>query len=645
MATIYPTTAGAYSTRTWNDDATGAAYGPGSPQPGDIVLANGLAITLDVDPDVASFKTTAGTNAVAGGSFTTSGQRAINADSYGWTTACLILTAGSGSVQNGNSYGGDSTGAFGTRINSTCVQNGNATGGSFSGIYGSEVNDGGELNGNAYGGTDILTSGAIVRRGGVHVGDSFGSDSVSVANGTLLSGGLQVGHAFGGSHGSGTTVSNLGGYFYGSCTGGTAAGRHGLSAGVNFVIAIIRTATGTTAGAFGVSASGRGIVDIETESGDYAKSLAATLFTDVDDVPSASGTPGDNTTRLIVPMTPMVSIDSATFTLDANTDEAANIFYAHKSGNVTDVRLSFSSVTSPPIYALTIEQCTGFTPNGTLVNAGASATFTPTSGTNTVALGTPATVAQGQFYAVRVKYSSGTVGASNRGFLRYGNNSVSSFNGARDACRAITSTNSGASWSSLTDGACSFAPIYSDESVEYGSYCIIGSQDLSFGTSNATDIGCRFIAPATCDIIGCDYSRGIGQTSGTRTLKLFDLSGTELASTQQTDYSASTTNNGSLLFATPYSVTKGSEYRLVFSADSSTTTNTNIFQYPDSACRDAAHPNCYLSYRSALAWNDWDDYAPMLVPLLGNFSSGIGGEGGGSAGFTGIRGISRRLGT
>ena len=66
MATVYPTAAGTWSTRTWNDDATGAAYGPGTPQAADIVLANGFAITINANITVASIKTVAGVTAAAG---------------------------------------------------------------------------------------------------------------------------------------------------------------------------------------------------------------------------------------------------------------------------------------------------------------------------------------------------------------------------------------------------------------------------------------------------------------------------------------------------------------------------------------------------------------------------------------------------
>jgi len=148
VATVYPTAAGAWSTRTWNDDSTGAAYGM-APQAGDIVLANNLSITIDQDITVASLKTIAGTTAAAGGAFSTSGNRTVNADSYAGTSSCLSLGA-STSVQNGNSYGSTTTNStVGTTVGAGATQNGNSTGGNGTGRNGSLVNSGGTQNGTA----------------------------------------------------------------------------------------------------------------------------------------------------------------------------------------------------------------------------------------------------------------------------------------------------------------------------------------------------------------------------------------------------------------------------------------------------------------------------------------------------------------
>jgi cytoskeletal protein CcmA (bactofilin family) len=67
MAVVYPTAAGDWSTRTWNDDATGAAYSGGTPQVGDTVLTNNLTITMDQNITIATISNRAGTNAAAGG--------------------------------------------------------------------------------------------------------------------------------------------------------------------------------------------------------------------------------------------------------------------------------------------------------------------------------------------------------------------------------------------------------------------------------------------------------------------------------------------------------------------------------------------------------------------------------------------------
>jgi len=140
MATVYPTAAGAWSTRTWNDDSTGAAYGAGTPQTGDTVLANNLAITVDVDITVAELSTRVGTTAAAGGGFTVSGTRTINANINAGTTDCLTIPSfGSNITVNGNVTGGSGTGADGivySASNSVLNVTGNVNSGSGSSALG-----------------------------------------------------------------------------------------------------------------------------------------------------------------------------------------------------------------------------------------------------------------------------------------------------------------------------------------------------------------------------------------------------------------------------------------------------------------------------------------------------------------------------
>lgn len=279
MATVYPTATGVWSTRTWNNDATGAAYGM-APQAGDTVLANGRTITIDQNITVAALSTRVGTTAAAGGGFTVSGTRTINADSYGGTTTCLTLSASTSAVQNGNSYGSNTSNSmYGTNINPGCVQNGNSTGGNGTGRTGTLLNGGGIQNGNSTGG------------------------SAAYAYGTQANGGIQNGNSTGGSASDayGTYLAASGAIQYGNCTGGGVSGAHGTLIGGG-CSAILDTATGATAGAYGIYSyeTIRHYVLIKTESGSYAKSLNGSAETVDTNIPMVNyNTGGGGGVRLV----------------------------------------------------------------------------------------------------------------------------------------------------------------------------------------------------------------------------------------------------------------------------------------------------------------------------------------------------------
>ncbi len=140
MPTVYPTVAGAWTTRTWRNDADGSLYGM-APQPGDIVKANGLAITIDINITVLELQTSAGTTAAAGGSFTSSGIRTINAICRAGTSNCLTIQAGS--TLNGDCYGG----TFGASVGCVAqvglaVINGNCYAGSATNCHGANLQGG-----------------------------------------------------------------------------------------------------------------------------------------------------------------------------------------------------------------------------------------------------------------------------------------------------------------------------------------------------------------------------------------------------------------------------------------------------------------------------------------------------------------------
>jgi|GEM_PF-4306845 len=167
---------------------------------GDTVHANGFAVTIDTSITVTALSTRAGAVAVAGGSFTTSGAVSVNADTYAGTTNCLTLAASSNSVQNGNSYGSNTTNSrYGTFINYFTTQNGDAYGGNGIVRSGSQATTGGVLNGNSYGGSAAQSYGAVVVNFGIQNGNAYGSDTAATFGSLVTQRGILNGDTYGGS--------------------------------------------------------------------------------------------------------------------------------------------------------------------------------------------------------------------------------------------------------------------------------------------------------------------------------------------------------------------------------------------------------------------------------------------------------------
>jgi hypothetical protein len=202
MAVVYPTAAGDWSTRTWNDDATGAAYSGGTPQTGDTVLTNNVTITMDQNITIAEISNRAGTNATAGGfldcpngangltltaeirgnrldqtvrvSMGSPNAMTIVGDVYGPAgtgaqgTGRGVGQTGTGQLTiNGNVFGGGGPnnrwGVYVSQAGATLIVNGNATGGNDLENIGVVNVVGGSttitINGNAIGGTGARAAG------------------------------------------------------------------------------------------------------------------------------------------------------------------------------------------------------------------------------------------------------------------------------------------------------------------------------------------------------------------------------------------------------------------------------------------------------------------------------------------------------
>ena len=265
------------------------------PAAGDDVFANNFTVTINSSITVQSLSTRAGTTAIAGGLFTNSGNVTINADTYAGTTDCLRLVANSGAVQNGNSYGSNTTAnRFATTCNTGTIQNGNAYGGLAAAGTGTYLARG-RLNGNAYGGSGSSNSlgvsvgsggnfygdsfggtgsyGALIASGGIQYGTAYGSATAAFAGSYMFYGGILSGGAVGGgvanAHGA---LSDLGGIFHGTATGSSTANARGVVC-TSGGIAMVTLATGNAVNREGVSGGINEFVEVLATSGTNPTSI------------------------------------------------------------------------------------------------------------------------------------------------------------------------------------------------------------------------------------------------------------------------------------------------------------------------------------------------------------------------------------
>lgn len=152
------------------------------PQAADSVCANGYTVTIDQDVTVVLITTAALGSGAAGGGFSISAARIINASIVAGTTTCLTLGHASGTVTiNGSITGGSATSAFGVRNNGSgaITVTGNVTGGSSGntpyGIYNSSAGTitivGNVSGGTAYGAQGLYNiNGHVTITGNVSAG-------------------------------------------------------------------------------------------------------------------------------------------------------------------------------------------------------------------------------------------------------------------------------------------------------------------------------------------------------------------------------------------------------------------------------------------------------------------------------------------
>lgn len=199
MANVYAVSAGNWSTPArWN---TGSL-----PTSADDVYANGFAVTIDQDITVVSIQTRSNTGIAAGGSFTASTSRTINANVLSGTSACLVLSGTSltFNVNSTNILGSNtSTGSISAISSTPTTSTINITATNITGASGSTATTAHGVNCAGNGNTYVINSTNITggtssgnSNTGITFGMSAGTNNVTVIS-TSITGGSSGSNQFG----------------------------------------------------------------------------------------------------------------------------------------------------------------------------------------------------------------------------------------------------------------------------------------------------------------------------------------------------------------------------------------------------------------------------------------------------------------
>jgi hypothetical protein len=232
MANVYATKTG-----NWNDTTV---WNTGSlPTSSDDVYANGFTVTINQDITVVSVRTQSATGISAGGGFTLSAGRTVNANVYSGTTAGITFSATGTSTINGNCFGATSSGVSISGTSAVLNLNGNVTGGTAttaSGVIIAGTNCVLNLVGNATGGSGTGTqAGVYVNSASAVVtitGNVYGSGG-SVGLYMVTAGNVTInGNVFGGTgancYGAYLNILNAMLTVNGDVTGGSASAAYGV---------------------------------------------------------------------------------------------------------------------------------------------------------------------------------------------------------------------------------------------------------------------------------------------------------------------------------------------------------------------------------------------------------------------------------
>lgn len=296
----------------------------------------------------------------------------------------------------------------------------------------------------------------------------------------------------------------------------------------------------------------------------------------------------------------------------ASTTKGAGIHQAPKAGVISHIGVLTNSIATPPVYEARLETVdSSGNPSGTLVAAGANATFTPAAGLQWIALTTPPTVAKGDGLAAVVQYSSGTIDGTHAAtFGRY-------VYGQIQRGLPYSAYNTGA-WSKLANRPC-FSLKYNDGTILYGGVPAASILTTAWhAASSPNEYGSVFVPPVKCRCLGVCATIYFTNTSAAGTLTLYDAANNVLASADVSGarFAAVTSHlQAELFWDTPVNLIAGATYRLAFKATSASPNTAGLVVYDLSATAEHASLVGDTALTSRTGSGAWTNAANQMAPI------------------------------
>lgn len=317
---------------------------------------------------------------------------------------------------------------------------------------------------------------------------------------------------------------------------------------------------------------------------------------------------------------------------------AACVGHATKDGDVDRILLWKTTGGTTGTLTGQLQTCTTGNPSGTLLNASATGSMTPTAGTGvgqTIALAAPVAVAKGDLFSAVIYFS---VFATSTSYARIIPASFECSNIAGTVPGNRTNTNytpgSGANWLGSTANSIGMiCPVFTDGTCAmHGTYMF--SSMPAYTTVPTTGVnsyyGVKWACTTTCDLeFLCDHGRSDGAK-----YEVYD-SNNVLIGTSRTQNGGSGNTGNVFVFASPVRLTAGQTYRIVKRNVSGTNTLLVFASHSQAMQEDMYGIYCLTTSTNGTSWTD-------TAASTASFALGItpvaGGGGGGMMfprGFTG----------